>query len=113
MSGRGPLVSCVLVGKARTHNSCLCPADEDDDSRYAQDEFGEQPFHDHGYEDLADAASGKGAFDVMLTTYTLFERVGASNRYGSVSLGRAPWLSALGKMWLACGGALERPACCA
>jgi SNF2 family DNA or RNA helicase len=55
-------------------------ADEDDDARYAQDELGDQPFHDHGYEDLADAASGKGAFDVMLTTYTLFERVGASNR---------------------------------
>lgn len=55
-------------------------AEDEDDNRYAQEEFGEQPFHDHGYEDLADAASGKGAFDVMLTTYTLFERVGASNR---------------------------------
>jgi hypothetical protein len=58
----------------------VCVIDEDDDNRYAQDEYGDQPFHDHGYEDLADAASGKGAFDVMLTTYTLFERVGASNR---------------------------------
>jgi hypothetical protein len=37
---------------------CLLPPDEDDDARYAQDEFGDQPFHDHGYEDLADAASG-------------------------------------------------------
>lgn len=59
--------------------ACCCAEDEDD-NRYAQEEFGEQPFQDHGYEDLADAASGKGAFDVMLTTYTLFERVGASNR---------------------------------
>lgn len=58
----------------------MLSTDEDDDNRYAQDEYGDQPFHDHGYEDLADAASGKGAFDVMLTTYTLFERVGASNR---------------------------------
>lgn len=63
-----------------SHCCSPCCTDEDDDGRYAQDEYGEQPFHDHGYEDLADAASGKGAFDVMLTTYTLFERVGASNR---------------------------------
>jgi hypothetical protein len=65
-------------------------ADEDDDNRYAQDEYGDQPFHDHGYEDLADAASGKGAFDVMLTTYTLFERVGASNRRVAV---RKPYIA--------------------
>eukprot|EP00882_Tetradesmus_deserticola_P026229 GHRQ01028894.1.p2 GENE.GHRQ01028894.1~~GHRQ01028894.1.p2 ORF type:complete len:125 (-),score=38.65 GHRQ01028894.1:483-857(-) len=67
---------------------CLCAApplaEDEDDNRYAQEEFGEQPFQDHGYEDLADAASGKGAFDVMLTTYTLFERVGASNRCAAV-----------------------------
>lgn len=62
------------------HRRAVLSAEDEDDNRYAQEEFGEQPFHDHGYEDLADAASGKGAFDVMLTTYTLFERVGASNR---------------------------------
>jgi hypothetical protein len=31
-------------------------------------------------EDLTSASSGEPAFDVMLTTYTLFEREGASNR---------------------------------
>jgi hypothetical protein len=68
---------CLLTCAPRAFAAA---ADDDDDNRYAQDEYGDQPFHDHGYEDLADAASGKGAFDVMLTTYTLFERVGASNR---------------------------------
>eukprot|EP00879_Flechtneria_rotunda_P017507 GHRR01018356.1.p1 GENE.GHRR01018356.1~~GHRR01018356.1.p1 ORF type:complete len:1057 (+),score=419.84 GHRR01018356.1:236-3406(+) len=66
-------------------------SEDEDDNRYAQDEFGEQPFHDHGYEDLADAASGKGAFDVMLTTYTLFERVGASNSADRAFLRKWKW----------------------
>ncbi|WIA09411.1 hypothetical protein OEZ85_008816 [Tetradesmus obliquus] len=66
-------------------------SEDEDDNRYAQEEFGEQPFHDHGYEDLADAASGKGAFDVMLTTYTLFERVGASNSADRAFLRKWKW----------------------
>eukprot|EP00878_Enallax_costatus_P014375 GHUV01015035.1.p1 GENE.GHUV01015035.1~~GHUV01015035.1.p1 ORF type:complete len:687 (+),score=273.54 GHUV01015035.1:305-2365(+) len=66
-------------------------SEDEDDNRYAQEEFGEQPFHDHGYEDLADAASGKGAFDVMLTTYTLFERVGASNSADRAFLKKWKW----------------------
>ncbi|KAF6259017.1 SNF2 family N-terminal domain-containing protein [Scenedesmus sp. NREL 46B-D3] len=66
-------------------------SEDEDDNRYAQEEFGEGPFQDHGYEDLADAASGKGAFDVMLTTYTLFERVGASNSADRAFLRKWRW----------------------
>jgi hypothetical protein len=79
------LVSAACVASTLPCVAALAAEDEDD-NRYAQEEFGEQPFHDHGYEDLADAASGKGAFDVMLTTYTLFERVGASNRCAGMPL---------------------------
>lgn len=75
------LLSLSLSSLSVCHTSPASPAAEDeDDNRYAQEEFGEQPFTDASYEDLAHPASGRSAFDVMLTTYTLFERVGQSNR---------------------------------
>jgi hypothetical protein len=75
-------LACKPCLTASAHCCYSLLTEDEEDNRYGREEYEEQPFHDHGYEDLADAASGKGAFDVMLTTYTLFERVGQSNRCG-------------------------------
>ena len=52
-------------------------SDADDD----EDHYARPVVAPDRIEDLTSAASGEPAFDVMLTTYTLFEREGASNRW--------------------------------
>ncbi len=51
-------------------------------------------------DDEANIASGRGAFDVMLTPYSMFER--ESQRHTWVGLGWAFWVRFLGCFFCAC-----------